>query len=244
MKKLALAPVTAVAAFAFLAAACQSGGPDRAPDWAAARRNMVTSQIESRGVSDTLVLQAMERVKRHLFVPEEYRSQAYSDHPLPIGEDQTISQPYIVALMTELLHLDGNEKVLEIGTGSGYQAAVLGDLAAEVYSIEIVEPLAERAKALLDSLGYGNVTVRCGDGYAGWPEEAPFEGIIVTCAPPEVPQPLLDQLADSGRMVVPVGDMWQELVLIERFGQELRRTKILPVRFVPMTGEGIEGQER
>jgi len=226
-----------------VAGACNSGRSERRQDWAKARQAMVETQIEARGVSDSLLLDALARVERHLFVPEDYRSLAYADHPLPIGEDQTISQPYIVALMTELLRLKGDEKVLEIGTGSGYQAAVLGELAAEVYTIEIVKPLAERSERLLDSLGYGNITVRCGDGYAGWPEHAPFDAIIVTCAPPEIPQPLLEQLADSGRMVVPVGDFWQELVLIERFGPELRRTSVLPVRFVPMTGEGIKGQK-
>ena len=226
-----------------VASACKSDQAEDTRDWAGARRSMVTSQIEARGISDPRVLAAMAKVERHLFVPPGYRAQAYRDHPLPIGENQTISQPYIVALMTELLELDGDEKTLEVGTGSGYQAAVLAELTTEVYTIEIVKPLAERSGKLLDSLGYKNVTVRCGDGYAGWEEQAPFDAIIVTCAPSEIPQPLLEQLADSGRMVVPVGDFWQELMLIERVGDEYYQTKVIPVRFVPMTGEGVKSQK-
>lgn len=226
-----------------LAGACQSERPESGDNWADDRRAMVDNQIKKRGVSDQRLLDALNKVERHLFVPEGYRSQAYADHPLPIGENQTISQPYIVALMTEWLQLDGDEKVLEIGTGSGYQAAVLAELAAEVFTIEIVEPLAKHSENLLDSLGYENVTVRCGDGYAGWAEQAPFDAIIVTCAPPEIPQPLIEQLADGGRMVVPVGDFWQELVLIEKFGDDIFETNILPVRFVPMTGDGIESDD-
>ena len=232
-----------MAALLALGGACQSEQPKSGEDFADIRQAMVDDQIKKRGVSDQRLLDALNKVERHLFVPEEYRSKAYADHPLPIGENQTISQPYIVALMTELLKLDGDEKVLEVGTGSGYQAAVLSELAAEVFTIEIVEPLAERSEKLLDSLGYKNVTVRCGDGYAGWEEQAPFDRIIVTCAPPEIPEPLIQQLADSGRMVVPVGDFWQELVLIEKFGDGIRKTNIIPVKFVPMTGEGIKGQE-
>lgn len=226
-----------------LAGACQSEKPKSRDNWADDRQAMIEEQIKKRGVSDQRLLEALNKVERHLFVPEKYRSMAYADHPLPIGEDQTISQPYIVALMTELLQLDGDEKVLEIGTGSGYQAAVLSELAALVFTIEIVKPLAERSQKLLDSLGYDNITLKCGDGYAGWAEQAPFDRIIVTCAPPEIPQPLIEQLADSGRMVAPVGEFWQELVLIEKFGHEIRKTNIIPVRFVPMTGEGIKEQE-
>ena len=226
-----------------VASACKSDQAENTRDWAGARQSMVASQIKARGISDPRVLAALAKVERHLFVPKGYRAQAYRDHPLPIGENQTISQPYIVALMTELLELDGDEKVLEVGTGSGYQAAVLAEITTEVYTIEIVKPLAERSRKLLDSLGYDNITVRCGDGYAGWEEQAPFDAIIVTCAPSEIPQPLLEQLADSGRMVVPVGDFWQKLLLIERVGDEIRRTNVIPVRFVPMTGEGVKSQK-
>lgn len=205
-----------------------------------AQMDMVVQQIEARGIKDERLLRAMLTVKRHLFVPKEYRMLAYTDRPLPIGEGQTISQPYIVALMTELLQLGGDEKVLEIGTGSGYQAAILAELAREVYTIEIIEPLALRAESLLVKLGYKNITVRCGDGYAGWEEHAPFNAIIVTCAPPEIPQPLLQQLADGGRMVIPVGTDYQELILIEKTDGEIKKSSIVPVRFVPMTGEGVK----
>jgi protein-L-isoaspartate(D-aspartate) O-methyltransferase len=208
-------------------------------DFSRDREAMVTRQIQDRGIADERVLAAMRKVERHRFVPEKYQTKAYKDYPLPIGENQTISQPYIVGLMTDLLDLDGTEKVLEIGTGSGYQAAVLAELAAEVYTIEIVEPLADRSEALLCELGYKNITVRCGDGFAGWPELAPFDAIIVTCAPPKIPQPLIDQLALGGRLVIPVGNIYQELILLERKENELVTTRIAPVRFVPMTGNGI-----
>ncbi len=203
------------------------------------RARMVETQITPRGISDPAVLEALLTVPRHLFVPKDARSEAYADHPLAIGESQTISQPYIVALMTELLRLDSTSRVLEIGTGSGYQAAILGELAGEVYTIEIIKPLAKRSEELLDSLGYQNIHVRCGDGYAGWPKQAPFDAIIVTCAPPEVPQPLIEQLADGGRLVVPVGTLWQELVLFEKTEGKLSQSSVIPVRFVPMTGEGV-----
>jgi protein-L-isoaspartate(D-aspartate) O-methyltransferase len=219
---------------------CKTEQSKEKTDFAQARRQMVNSQIRARGISDQRVIQAMSKVERHLFVPQNYRDLAYTDQPLPIGEDQTISQPYIVAVMTELLHLDGDEKVLEIGTGSGYQAAILAEIASEVYTIEIVEPLAARADKLLKQLGYKNITVKCGDGYIGWEEYAPFDAIIVTCAPPEVPQPLVEQLADGGRMVVPVGTSWQELLLIEKKNGKVTETSVLPVRFVPMTGEGVK----
>ena len=222
---------------------CKSQHSDKKTDFAKVRERMVNSQIKTRGVSDERVLAAMRKVKRHLFVPERLQSLAYTDQPLPIGEDQTISQPYIVALMTELLNLQGDEKVLEIGTGSGYQAAILGELAGEVYTIEIVNPLAKRADSLLTAMDYQNVTVKHGDGYIGWEEHAPFDAIIVTCAPPKIPQPLIEQLADGGRMVVPVGTFWQELLLIEKEGKELRETSIIPVRFVPMTGKGVKKGE-
>lgn len=201
------------------------------------RRQMVDRQIEARGVSDPRVLEAMRKVPRHELVPEAQRSWAYEDRPLPIGHRQTISQPYIVAFMTEQLELSGDEKVLEIGTGSGYQAAVLGELANEVYSIEIVKPLAERSRKDLARLGYENIHLKEGDGYQGWPDEAPFDAIIVTAAPGHVPQPLIDQLAVGGRMVVPVGHGSQELLLLVRTESGIERRRLLGVRFVPMVGE-------
>ena len=195
---------------------------------------MVDEQIAQRGVDDPAVLSAMGKVPRHMFVPAARRPWSYRDHPLPIGHKQTISQPYIVAYMTEALKLDGDERVLEIGTGSGYQAAVLSEIAAQVYSIEIVEPLARRATQTLKDLGYNNITVKHGDGYQGWPEHAPFDAIIVTAAPPRIPQELVDQLAVGGRMIVPVGDRDQELTLIRRTEDGVKRRRLLPVRFVPM----------
>lgn len=206
-------------------------------DYRALREEMVERQIERRGVRDRSVLRAMRTVPRHLFVPEELRSQAYGDFPLPIGHGQTISQPYIVALMSEALELGGDEKVLEIGTGSGYQAAILGELAARVFSIEIVAPLAERASLLLREMGYANVETRTGDGYAGWPEEAPFDAIILTAAPAEIPAPLIEQLAVGGRLLAPVGEEAQELVLVSRDREGLEQRSLIRVRFVPMTGE-------
>jgi protein-L-isoaspartate(D-aspartate) O-methyltransferase len=201
------------------------------------RHALVARTIEDAGVRDPRVLRAMRSVERHRYVPEQVRDRAYEDRPLPIGYGQTISQPFVVAFMTEALELDGTERVLEIGTGSGYQAAVLAELAREVYTIEIVPELAERARRDLEEAGYTNVTVRAGDGYRGWPESAPFDAIIVTAAPDHVPQPLLDQLAVGGRMILPVGDWDQELVLITRSETGFERRRVLPVRFVPMTGE-------
>ena len=201
------------------------------------RRQMVSDQIERRGVTAPGVLAAMSQVPRHLFVPESYRDQAYDDSPLPIGEGQTISQPYIVALMTSLLELDGDEKVLEIGTGSGYQAAVLSKLVREVYTIEILRPLGEEARRTLAAQGCKNVHARIGDGYQGWPEAAPFDAIIVTAAPERIPEPLLAQLRVGGRMVVPVGNFFQNLLLITKTKDGLEKKNVLPVRFVPMTGE-------
>jgi len=205
---------------------------------AARRARMVETQIVSRGVRDPRVLGAMRKVPRHLFVAPGERAHAYEDHPLPIGGSQTISQPYIVALMTELLGLPPRARVLEIGTGSGYQSAVLSEIAAEVYSIEILPDLAAAASATLRELGYGNVTVREGDGYRGWPEHAPFDGIIVTAAPEKIPEPLVDQLAVGGRMVIPVGGFFQELKVFTREKDgRVTEKDIIPVRFVPMTGE-------
>lgn len=201
--------------------------------WQARADAMVREQIESRGVRDPRVLAALRAVPRHRFVPEAYRSRAYEDGPLPIGAGQTISQPYIVAVMTELLRPEPGDRVLEIGTGSGYQAAVLARLVERVYSIEIVPELAARARAALAELGVSNVEVFVGDGFRGLPEHAPFDGILLTAAPGEVPQPLLDQLAVGGRMVAPVGGIDQDLRVIERTAHGLETTRLFPVRFVP-----------
>jgi protein-L-isoaspartate(D-aspartate) O-methyltransferase len=209
-------------------------------DFKAMREKMVETQIQARGVKDSRVLSALRKVERHRFVPKEYLDSAYSDQPLPIGEGQTISQPYIVALMTELLELKGGEKVLEIGTGSGYQAAILAELAKEVYSIEIVETLASIAKNRLSEMGYQNVKVKAGDGYLGWPEVAPFDVIIITCAPDHIPKPLIEQLKEGGRMVVPVGTYAQELKKIVKRSGKIETTDVIPVVFVPMTGEGVK----
>ncbi len=202
------------------------------------RLRMVETQIAQRGVKDSLVLRAMKKVPRHKFVPEFLKDFSYSDRPLSIGEDQTISQPYIVALMTETLKLGGDEKVLEIGTGSGYQAAVLAEIVSEVYTIEIIPSLGKRAKKLLDELGYKNVHAKIGDGYQGWPTAAPFDGIIVTAAPDHIPQPLIDQLKNGGRMIIPVGDFYQELILLTKNKKgKIKKKSVLPVIFVPMTGD-------
>jgi protein-L-isoaspartate(D-aspartate) O-methyltransferase len=199
---------------------------------------MVETQIVARGVRDPRVLAAMRKVPRHLFVDPAQRAEAYEDHPLPIPGNQTISQPYIVALMTELLELEPSSRVLEIGTGSGYQSAVLAELSDEVYTIEIVPELARLAASRLKELGYDNVTVKEGDGYRGWPEHAPFDAVIVTAAPERIPQPLLDQLAPGGIMVIPVGGFFQELKVFRKSADgRITEKDILPVRFVPMTGE-------
>jgi protein-L-isoaspartate(D-aspartate) O-methyltransferase len=201
---------------------------------------MVKDQIAARGITDERVLGAMRTVPRHEFVPERSRTDAYGDQPLPIGHGQTISQPYVVALMTEQLRLQPTDRVLEVGTGSGYQAAVLARIVADVYTIEIVEPLARSAEATLNRLGYKNVHVRSGDGYKGWPEQAPFDSIIVTCAPDHVPQPLINQLKEGGRMVIPVGPpLAQELYVMHKQNGQIRQAVLLDVRFVPMTrGKG------
>ena len=196
---------------------------------------MVKFQIERRGIANADVLSVMRNTPRHLFVPRSLSSMAYDDYPLPIGEEQTISQPYIVALMTDLLELSGDEKVLEIGTGSGYQAAVLSQLVDTVYTIEIVESLANTARKRLHDLEYNNVIVKHGNGYQGWPSAAPFDEVIVTAAPKEVPQTLIDQLKVGGSIVIPVGDQWQELKLITKISEDKTKTKtVIPVRFVPM----------
>ena len=210
-------------------------------DLGSERQRMVQEQLMSRGVRDERVLAAMNKVPREEFVPQDSRAASYTDQPLPIGYGQTISQPYIVAFMTEQLRPKPSDRVLEVGTGSGYQAAILAELVAEVYSVEIVEPLAKNAEATLQRLGCKNVHLKIGDGYKGWPETAPFDAIIVTCAPDKVPQPLIDQLRDGGRMVIPVGDRFaQELYLLEKKNGQLKESVTLPVRFVPMMRSGSE----
>ena len=202
-----------------------------------ARMQMVDEQLVARGIRDPRVLAALRRVPRHRFVPVSLREQAYEDRPLPIGHDQTISQPYVVAAMTELARIESGARVLEVGTGSGYQAAVVAELGARVFSIEIIEPLAERAKAVLDKLGHTRVDVRVGDGYAGWPSEAPFDAILVTAAPPEIPPPLVAQLKPGGRLVIPVGTDNQALRVVEKAATgEISVRRVFGVRFVPMTG--------
>jgi protein-L-isoaspartate(D-aspartate) O-methyltransferase len=203
-----------------------------------ARERMVETQIAARGVKDERVLEAMRKVPRHMFVDEALREQAYNDHPLPIAEKQTISQPYVVGLMTESLALTGSEKVLEIGTGSGYQSAVLAELADRVFSIERYPDLAHRANSVLQKLGYKNVIIRVGDGSLGWPDDAPFDGVVVTAGTPKIPQPLVDQLAMGGRLVVPVGDRFgQDLVVVRRLADGIRKTSLGGVRFVDLVGK-------
>jgi protein-L-isoaspartate(D-aspartate) O-methyltransferase len=206
------------------------------------RNRMVDAQIADRGIDDPRLLDAMRRVPRHELVPPDVRQYAYGDGPLAIGHGQTISQPYVVAFMTDALELEPGDRVLEVGTGSGYQAAVLAELVREVWTIEIVEPLAKRAERDLARLGYQNVHVRAGDGYRGWPEQAPFDAIIVTAAPDHVPEPLVEQLAMGGRLVLPVGEGTQVLVLLERTPEGVTRRRLIGVRFVPMTGEAEHGR--
>lgn len=203
------------------------------------RKEMVTRQIQARGVHDAAVLEAISTVPRHRFVPPDYQAMAYDDRPLPIGHGQTISQPFIVAKMSELLALKKGDRVLEIGTGSGYQAAVLAEMGAKVFSIEIIAELGLKAETILGELGYRNVQVRIGDGYKGWPEHAPFEGIIVTCAPSHIPEPLQNQLAEGGRMVIPVGPLGgvQQLILLRKVEGRITQQRIFDVMFVPMTDQ-------
>jgi protein-L-isoaspartate(D-aspartate) O-methyltransferase len=217
--------------------------PPREPDYRELRDNMVEHQIMARGVKDSRVIGAMMKVPRHLFIPENKRYRAYDDGPLPIGEGQTISQPYIVALMTELLEPQEGDRILEIGTGSGYQAAVLAEIVDTVYSIEIICELQERADSTLKALDYENVITRCGDGYLGWPEAAPFDGVIVTAAPKTVPEPLLEQLNEGAKLVIPVGDYMQYLEVYTRTGDKFERERNVPVRFVPMTGKAEEDDQ-
>jgi protein-L-isoaspartate(D-aspartate) O-methyltransferase len=233
------AQLTPATAQAPAPAASRSLEDPRAPE----RARMVETTIANRGITDPRVLEAMRKVKRHELVPEDLRRRAYEDNPLPIGFQQTISQPFIVAAMTQAAQLEPGEKVLEIGTGSGYQAAVLAELpGVEVYSIEIVEPLAKRTHELLARMGYDKLNLRIGDGYKGWPEAAPFDAIIVTAAPEKIPQPLLDQLAVGGRLVIPVGAAGnQDLRVITRGEGGTTSESLFPVRFVPMTGEAQQG---
>lgn len=206
------------------------------------RKNMVEKQIKARGIKDKRVLKAMLKVPRHLLIPKEVWNEAYEDGPLPIGFGQTISQPYIVASMTELLELKGNEKVLEIGTGSGYQAAILAELSKEVYTIEIIPELAKRAEENLKKLGYKNIKVKAGDGFLGWKENSPFDAIIITCAVPKIPPPLIEQLKEGGRIVVPLGEtfMFQILTVVKKIKGKLFSRGLYECSFVPMTGENVE----
>ncbi|HEY5992546.1 MAG TPA: protein-L-isoaspartate(D-aspartate) O-methyltransferase [Candidatus Udaeobacter sp.] len=233
-----------IAQFLILAAIAAGGCGQKPADpsnFAAERQRMVQQQLMARGVNDGRVLAAMAKVPREEFVPRESRAASYEDGPLPIGHGQTISQPYIVAFMTEQLRPKASDRVLEIGTGSGYQAAILAGLVKDVYTIEIIEALAKDAEATLRRLGCKNVHVKVGDGYRGWPEHAPFDAITVTCAPDHVPQPLTDQLKEGGRMIIPVGGFGnQELYLLEKKNGQLQRRAVLPVRFVPMAGEATK----
>lgn len=223
-------------------AGCSDAKPPTG-DLAERRQIMVERQIADRGINDPATLTAMREVPRHEFLPARLRDEAYMDYPLPIGHGQTISQPFIVAFMTQAIRPQPGERILEIGAGSGYQAAVLAKTGAEVYTVEIVEPLAAMARQTLSRLGYGNVRVRHGDGFRGWPEQAPFDAIIVTCAPDRIPPALVEQLREGGRMIIPVGGgLDQQLVLLRKVGGRVEQQSVLPVRFVPMTGEAEEAR--
>jgi len=227
--------------------ACGSTGAERqrdAHDWDTQRRRMVDDQLKARDIQDVRVLNAMLKVPRHLFIPEQQRPQAYSDAPLAIDYGQTISQPYIVGFMTQALDVQRGHRVLEIGTGSGYQAAVLAELTNDVYTIEILAPLADRARETLRTLGYHNIQVRTGNGYLGWPEHAPYDRIIVTAAPDVVPPALVQQLKIGGLMAIPVGTLIQELRILRRTASGLETIRTLPVRFVPMTGKPLAHSRR
>jgi protein-L-isoaspartate(D-aspartate) O-methyltransferase len=215
-----------------------SGCDAQGNDFAYRRSQMVKNQIEARGISDPEVLKALLKVERHRFVRPDDVSRAYNDYPLPIEEGQTISQPYIVAFMTEVLKLKSTDKVLEIGTGSGYQAAILAEICDSVFSIEIFPELTAKARGIFSELGYKNIFCKTGDGYLGWPDYAPFDAVIVTCAPSKIPEPLKNQLAEGGRMIIPVDEFYgQSLVLLEKRKGKLHEEKVLPVRFVPMINQ-------
>jgi protein-L-isoaspartate(D-aspartate) O-methyltransferase len=232
MKPLAVLIILSIILFCY---SCGQDKPIPQLDYDKTREQMVQQQLTARGIKDPVVLAAMRKVPRHRFVSSRYQAEAYNDYPLPIGEEQTISQPYIVALMTEVLNLQPDEKVLEIGTGSGYQAAVLAEITKNVYTIEIIPSLATTATKRLIELGYTTIKVKCGDGYQGWKEYAPFDAIIVTCAPDEIPPKLIEQLKDGGRMVIPVGERpHQTLYLVEKQKGTVVRKGIIPVLFVPM----------
>ena len=242
MKQPMMRTRTVTAALAVLTVlACRTGTAEPQSDWTAAREQMVEQQLRARDIREPRVLEAMRTIPRHLFVPQSVRDSAYADSPLPIGYEQTISQPYIVAFMTQGLELQPSHRVLEIGTGSGYQAAVLSALAKEVFTIEILPPLADRAREALVAVGARNVQVKTGNGYLGWPEQAPFDRIIVTAAPDEVPPALLQQLKVGGLMAIPVGTVTQELRILRRRGSGMETMATLPVRFVPMTGKPPPG---
>lgn len=206
------------------------------------RQSMVEQQVKQRGITQPEVLAAMKQVPRHLFVPDSLREKAYSDQPLVLGQGRTVYTPYVVALMTQLLDLKHGDKVLEIGTGSGYHAAVLSRIAREVYSIEIVEPIANQASKRLSVLGYHNVEVRWGDGYRGWPEKEPFDAILLSAAPPQIPKPLIDQLRVGGKMVVPVGGFFQDLMVITKTADGTEKRAVIPVRLAPMKGKAQDGR--
>jgi protein-L-isoaspartate(D-aspartate) O-methyltransferase len=225
-------------ALVFITSNCFNGQDSKEDKYLRQRKTMIEQQIQGRGIRNRKVLTAFMNVPRHKFVPKEYQSDSYDDRPLPIGYNQTISQPYIVAYMTEILNPDSTKNVLEIGTGSGYQAAILSLLYKNVYSVEIIEALGERARKVFDEEGYTNIKVKIGDGYQGWKEYAPFDAILVTCAPSVIPQPLLDQLAEGGKMIIPVGVYYnQVLYLLEKRNGKIRKTETLPVVFVPMIRE-------
>lgn len=215
----------------------ETGDGEDGDPYSKKRFEMVESQIVSRGVQDRRVIEAMLKVPRHVFVPEGLRGSSYNDCPIPIEMGQTVSQPYIVALMTELLNPSPNKKILEVGTGSGYQSAVLAETGCDLYTIEIIEPIARKARQILEGLGYTDIKFRVGDGYRGWDRDAPFDGIIVTAAPGRIPEKLIEQLKPQGRMVIPVGDVNQELLLVEKTGSGTNVKKVTSVRFVPMTGQ-------
>lgn len=219
---------------AFQSVFCQSGNKE---EYYQVQKNRLLKILESEGINDPAVLAAMQKVPRHAFVPESHRDESYVNHPLPIGEGQTISQPYIVAFMCQALDLKPEDKILEIGTGSGYHAAVMSQIVNEVYTIEIIESLGKGAEKILDSLNYENITVRIGDGYKGWEEQAPFDKIILTAAPPKIPNPLKEQLKVGGKLIAPVGVAWQSLILLEKRESGFNRKDLIPVAFVPMTGE-------
>lgn len=214
--------------------------PQEKGEYEQRRKELVKNKIIAQGIKDTNVINSLLEVERHLFVPPKYRQHAYKDRPLPIGKGQTISQPYIVALMTQLLEPDSTDRILEIGTGSGYQAAVLSNIVDSVYSIEIICSLASSARKRLKKLGYKNTKIKCADGFKGWKEYAPFDGVIVTCAPPEVPEPLIRQLKVGARLVIPVGEDFQQLKILVKKEDKTVKKNILPVRFVPMKGKAQE----